>query len=65
MEHCIYNLHCIKSIIEEHNERNTFIFRDISGAISVVTGIVAGIILHFKRKMLEIKLDEEYGKKMK
>ena len=35
------------------------------GAISVVTGIVTGIILHFKRKMLEIKLDEEYGKKMK
>ncbi len=33
--------------------------------ISVVAGIVAGTILHFKRKMLEIKLDEEYGKKMK
>ena len=27
--------------------------------ISVVAGIVAVIILHFKRKMLEIKHDEE------
>lgn len=34
-------------------------------AVTLIIGMIVGIIFYFKRKMLKQKLDEEYGKLIK